>query len=41
MIMIMIISLPFDNVVDCIDWPVNTEPSLCPWNKSHLIVVVS
>ena len=35
----MIFILPFVNVVHHIDWFANIEPSLHPWNKSHLIIV--
>ena len=31
--------LQFFNVVHHIDWASNIEPSLCPWNKSHLIIM--
>ena len=35
----MIFILPFVNLVYCMDLFANIEPSLCPWNKFHLITV--
>ena len=35
----MIFVLQFVNVVYHIDWFVDIEKALCPWNKSHLITV--
>ena len=31
----------FFNVISNIDWFAVIEPSLCPWNKSHLIMVMT
>ena len=35
----VIFILNFVNAVYCIDWSVNTEPSLLPWDQFHLHVV--
>ena len=35
----MVFVLQFVNMVYHIDWFVDTEKSLCPWDKSHLITV--
>ena len=34
-----VLVLSFINVLYHIDWFVNVEPTLQPWNKSHLVVV--
>ena len=35
----MVLILSFINVVYYVDWLVNTEAALQPWNKSHLVTV--